>query len=142
MQQPPRSPGQWNQIRKPKKKMTRRKIPHLTPALTIRTLLVSSTVAMWRSHVQFTQAAIIVYCGNNKKDYQSRSVYCGNKKKDYQSRSVYCGNKKKKTIKRLSTCFSNYHNLLMVLSNLFCGWGIVTYTVSEPPAQLCSLSLF
>ena len=132
MQQPPRNPGQWNQIRKPKKKMTRRKIPHLTPALTIRTrqspLLVSSTVAMWRSHVQFTQAAIIVYCGNNKKDYQSRSVYCGNKKK--------------KTIKRLSTCFSNYHNLLMVLSNLFCGWGIVTYTVSEPPAQLCSLSLF
>ena len=53
-------------------------------------------VAMWRSHVQFTQAAIIVYCGNNKKDYRSRSVYCGNNKKDYQSRSVYCGNKKKK----------------------------------------------
>ena len=81
-------------------------------------------MAMWRSHVQFTQAAIIiisVYCGNKKKDYQSRSVYCGSKKKDYQSRSVYCGNKKK-----------NYHSKdyqLASVTIITCLWCLATSSV-------------
>ena len=57
-------------------------------------------VAMWRSHVQFTQAATIII-----------SVYCGDSKKDYQSRS------------KESNCFSDLLVVQQSLSNHFCSWS-------------------